>query len=318
MPLTQYVILCLLAAACAAALAGMVRSVGAARRQRLLWQDAAGCCESVGFVGISAVCTGVSDMEHIASLLGAEYGRYELVVVLDAQLSPDEFRGIAEHYGMIRVDCAMSDELPSARVRALYRSRRRNYRRLILVDRRRQSPYDDLDAGAAVATYDYIMPLGPDTRLASDAVEMAAAAIASDGRDRVAMLWSAAGAGCRIFHRDTVVGAGGFSPRMLRHIPRRAVLRLRVPLTYDVCSGRRMRIAAWCATLALILPLCTVAALLFGACMAAAVAASAALWIAAVCYAEAATSPAPCSVRAILCRIGRMSRLFGPEKFTVS
>ncbi len=318
MPLAQCVTLGLLAAACAAALAGMVRTLRAGRRQRLLSQDTAGCCESVGFVGISAVCTGVADRDRIENLLGAEYGRYELIVVLDAQLSPDAFRGIAEHYGMIRVDCTPSDELPAARVRALYRSRRRNYRRLILVDRRRQSPYDDLDAGAAVATYDYIMPVGLDTCLVPDAVETAAAAIASDGRDRVALLWSAAGAGCRIFHRDTVIGAGGFSPRMLRHIPRRAVLRLRVPLTYHVCGARRWRIAAWSTVLALLLPSCTAAAVLFGPAMAAAVAASAALWIASVCYAETAASPAPCSVRTILCHIGRVCRLFGPQKFTVS
>ena len=128
MQTAQYVILSILAVALAAAAVRVVRISRAMRRRRFLAPETAGCCESLGFVGISAVCSGVNSIEHIENLLGSEYDRYELIVVLDAERRPDDFRNIMTHYGMIRVNTAESDELPSARIRALYRSRRRNYR----------------------------------------------------------------------------------------------------------------------------------------------------------------------------------------------
>lgn len=316
MQIIQHAILCLLVVACAAVTV-RTAAVGLAVRRHRLLHDNAACCESLGFVGISAVCVGAGNAEHIESLLGVEYDRYELIVVLDSQLSPDLFRSITARYGMIRVNCSESGELPAARVRALYRSRRRCYRRLILVDRSRTSHYEDLDAGAAVASYDYILPVGPTTYLMPDAVETAAIAI-SDRSGRVAALRSDAGRECTIFHRDTVIDSGGFSARMLRRIPRRSVLRLRVPLAYGICDMRRSRIAAWSTIFALLVPLITIEAVLLGIGTAAATVSAAALSLAAICYTAAVTSPHPCSVRAILCYISRMRRLFSPRRFTVS
>lgn len=317
MQTAQYVILSILAVALAAAAVRVVRISRAMRRRRFLAPETAGCCESLGFVGISAVCSGVNSIEHIENLLGSEYDRYELIVVLDAERRPDDFRNIMTHYGMIRVNTAESDELPSARIRALYRSRRRNYRRLVLVDRAYATPYEDLDAGAAAASYDYILPVGPSDYFVPDAVETAAIAI-SDSPRHVEALRSAADAPCAIFHRETVIALDGFSPRIMRRIPSRSVTRIRTPLIFRIGNLRRTRIKAWSAIFLLLAPLFTIEALLFDEMIVAATAATAAALFAAARYTATATSPDGCSLKTILCYFSRMKEFFRPQKFTIS
>lgn len=317
MQIAQYAVLALLTLALAATSLRTLRTARALRRRRILGPETAGCCESLGFVGISAVCSGVKNIEHIENLLGTEYDRYELVVVLDAEAESDAFRNIATHYGLVRVNAVESDELPSARIRALYRSRRRNYRRLVLVDRADAAPYEDLDAGTTAASYDYILPVGPRDYLLPDAVETAAIAI-SDSPRRVEVLRSAADTPCAIFSRETVIGAGGFSPDILRRIPSRSVLRIRLPLICRICNLRRTRIAAWGAIFLLLVPLFILEASSFDKAVAAAAAATAAALFAAARYTAIATSPDGCSLKTILCYFSRIKDFFRPQKFTVS
>lgn len=317
MQIAQAITLALAALIAAVALLRAARIARAVGRHDMLAPDTAGCCESLGFVGISAVCSGVQSIEHIEHLLGVEYDRYELIVVLDARLAPDAFRNIATRYGLIRVNGFDSDELPSAEVRALYRSRRRSYRRLVLVDRPALSPYEDLNAGTSVASYDYIMPVGGSLRLMPDAVETAAAAI-SAAPLRPELLRTTVGAPCRIFRRDAVIRPGGFSPRTSRAIPRSSEMRIPIPLCYNTSCTRRTRIVARYTIFALLAALLIVQTSLFGRSTALATAAVAALVLAAARYTAVVTSPQPCSVQTILCYIGRLRDLFGPQRFTVS
>ncbi len=317
MQIVQYVITALLAIALAAASVRALRIGRAMRRRRFLGPETAGCCESLGFVGISAVCSGVKNIEHIENLLGSEYDRYELVIVMDAELSPDHFRNIATHYGLIRVNPTESDELPSARIRALYRSRRRNYRRLVLVDRAEATQYEDLDAGTAAASYDYILPIGPSDYLMPDAAETAAIAI-SDSPHHVEALRSTADTPCTVFHRETVISLGGFSPRIMSRIPSRSVLRIRLPLIHRICNVRRTRIAGWCAIFLLLAPLLILEVSSFEKTIAAATAATAAALFAAARYTAIATSPDGCSLKTILCHFSRIRNFFRPQKFTIS
>ena len=128
------IIYILFLAAIATALFRTIRIVRAIEHQTLLCNDITGCCESLGFVGCSVVCTSVSDLQQINSLLGQEYGRYEVVIVLDSTLHAEAFDLLVRHFKMVRVNCASTQELPSVLINNLYRSRQRSYRRLILVD----------------------------------------------------------------------------------------------------------------------------------------------------------------------------------------
>lgn len=122
MLLTAIVIL-LLASAAAFALVTVARVRRAYNKRRLLAETPGVTCDGIDCMGISAVCSGITDEKQIENLLSVEYARYEVVLVLDAQRDTQAFRRIAARYQLIGVNCHPSEELPAAGIRGLYRAR---------------------------------------------------------------------------------------------------------------------------------------------------------------------------------------------------
>ena len=148
------VLLLLLAAVAAAALALLWLVVRGHNKRLLLAGSHAVASDTPGGIGISVLCSGVHAQEQVENLLSAEYAHYEVIVVLDSLRYPVEFAAFTARYRMIRVEYALSEELPVTGVRALGRSRKRRFRRLVLVDRAQDTPAGDFDAAAEVAAYD--------------------------------------------------------------------------------------------------------------------------------------------------------------------
>lgn len=308
----------------AVAAAAAIRAIAVSRTAEWMEMVAIGAtdsCESAGYVGCSVVCSGVENMQQIESLLDVEYDRYETIVVLDARVSGETVRALVARYDLIRVDAAPSDEFPSARIRTLFRSRSRSLRRLTLVDRAGTSPYDDLDAGASVASYDYILPVGADTYLMPNAIEKAVITIASAVSDDIALLHSVSDDECYIFHRDTLIAQGGFTRHVLRNIPPHRIRRTMVPLVYRTSNARRIKFVTRITIFPIIITLVTTETVTIGAHLAAATAATAAtavLLAAGAAYARTALGRYNCFEKSILCYIRRIFAIFGKRKFTIS
>lgn len=146
-------ILLLLFAATAACVGALLPLISRARSKRLLLNAVRrASSDAPDGIGISVLCSGVTDAAQIENLLSPEYSRYEVIVVLDARRHAAEFAALTARYRMIRVEWVCSGELEVSGVRALGRSRRRCFRRLVLVDRARDSEAGDFDAAASVAT----------------------------------------------------------------------------------------------------------------------------------------------------------------------
>lgn len=155
-------ILLLLFAATAACVGALLPLISRARSKRLLLNAVRrASSDAPDGIGISVLCSGVTDAAQIENLLSPEYSRYEVIVVLDARRHAAEFAALTARYRMIRVEWVCSGELEVSGVRALGRSRRRCFRRLVLVDRARDSEAGDFDAAASVATYDYLRRSAP-------------------------------------------------------------------------------------------------------------------------------------------------------------
>ena len=153
-------ILLLLFAATAACVGALLPLISRARSKRLLLNAVRrASSDAPDGIGISVLCSGVTDAAQIENLLSPEYSRYEVIVVLDARRHAAEFAALTARYHMIRVEWVCSGELEVSGVRALGRSRRRCFRRLVLVDRAQDSEAGDFDAAASVATYDYLLPV---------------------------------------------------------------------------------------------------------------------------------------------------------------
>ena len=152
-----WTIICTAAVVGSCVLLGLVER--GARKWRLLAAPGGIGCDAPEEFGISVLCCGTCDAEQIAALMSEECARYEVVVAIDALRRPAEFEALAARYCMTRVEWRGSDELPVSGIRAVGRSRKRRYRRLVLVDRAQGTPEGDLNAAAVVATYDYLLPL---------------------------------------------------------------------------------------------------------------------------------------------------------------
>lgn len=234
-------ILLLLFAATAACVGALLPLISRARSKRLLLNAVRrASSDAPDGIGISVLCSGVTDAAQIENLLSPEYSRYEVIVVLDARRHAAEFAALTARYRMIRVEWVCSGELEVSGVRALGRSRRRCFRRLVLVDRARDSEAGDFDAAASVATYDYLLPFAPGCFLLPRKRRAARRRTGRRPAGKPRPHTLAPGRTAALLSREAVVAAGGFGMRPLRGIPRCRRRMLWEPLLAAPRSGVRM------------------------------------------------------------------------------
>ena len=151
-------------------LAGAMRISRMRERNRLFGERPGYGNDPVSEEGISVVVAGFGEQVRIEQWLGNRYTRYEVVWVVD--LRTDFYaRALMDRYAMTAVTLPTLGELPCEGLRALYRSRERRYRRLLLVD----SVADDLpgafNCGVNVASYDRILAVDGRSELLPGALQ---------------------------------------------------------------------------------------------------------------------------------------------------
>lgn len=295
------VIVCLLSFAAVAGACLWVFPVLRARNKRLLAVRMYGTsCDASGEIGFSLLCSGVRRLSQIENLLSSEYVRSEVVVVTDALYRRAFFESLVARYRLIRVEYLPSDEFPVRSVRSMWRSRRRCFRRLVLLDRPEESPCDDWNAAASVASYDCLIPVADGQYLLPGVLERLSVEVGQSLPGTVGAVRSWIGVPFASFSRDAVVAAGGFGPGLVRKIPRRARLRLWEPVFYR--PEFRTDVSRWRFLGAWLLGCSILAALLAGWwILASLLLAGAVLWCAAACAARLAAGMAGRKVR---CGIG--------------
>lgn len=204
-----------------------------ARNKRRLLAGAHGVAsDATDGIGISVLCTSSGDIAQIENLLSVEYAHYEVIVTLDARRHPVEAEELLARYRMIGVEWRPSGELPVEGVRSLYRSRKRCYRRLVVIDRTRDTPEGDFDAATVVASYDYVLPVREDQYLLPDAIARLVAEVGEQPLGALSLVQTRMGRPVMLLNRDVVVALGGFYRNLARNIPREERQMLWEPLTY--------------------------------------------------------------------------------------
>lgn len=203
----------------------------ATRRQRQLSTDTTNCGGSLGIVGCSVICCQNTNTNQLKTLLSNNFDHYEIIVVVDANLHPESTSNIISHYKMMRVNTPEYTELQHLHIRALYRSRQRCFRHLILIDQGFISPYDDMNAAIAIASYDYLIPLIPPQILRQGAIDDIIISLSRHPDREIDMMRSNVD-GCTIFQRDAIVENGGFTSRSYQNFTRHKTLFVDFPL-YD-------------------------------------------------------------------------------------
>ena len=166
--------------------------------------------DAVGDWGLSILLAQGADEGQVAALLTADYERCEVVVAMDGAREAPLLQLLQARYRLIRVDCRAIGELPAAPITALYRSRSRLFRRLVVVDVRSGNRAERLHAAAEMAAYELLMPLSRGCCLREGAVAwlVAEADRAVKHPAEVWVLCAARPVTC--YRRSVVVRVGGF------------------------------------------------------------------------------------------------------------
>ena len=194
---------------CAAAVIGVKAGRAVRHLRERMWHDriitlsVVPETDVVGNIGVSMLCLHPNDVRVVEAMLASRYPASEVVVMLDS--ASELFALLRQRYALCDVRCDRTT------IRALYRSRHKAFRRLVVVDSLVSTRASMLDVAASISSYDYLLPIPPDFRLLPDAVCRLVVEIASAEAPRIDCVTTYAEE-LTLFSRDRVAACGGFGP----------------------------------------------------------------------------------------------------------
>lgn len=207
--------------------------VRACNKRRLQTETYGLICDMPEGVGISILCSGACDASWVERLLSDEYIYYEVIVVLDAREHSILFEELQRRYHLFRGGAIPESEVPVSGIRALYRSRNRCFRRLVLVDSCQCSAEMAWNVALTVASYDYLLPLLGREELLSGSILRLVAEVGEVDEKEKWLIRTKIGEPIVLVYREAVVSAGGFDTRWMRKIPLRCRVTLWEPMIYN-------------------------------------------------------------------------------------
>ncbi len=138
-----------------------VRSVGV-RQQEVVYSG----------VGVTVVVEHLDSVAQVCRLLSCDLSPYEVVVVADFSSRRELLGNMIRYFSLLKVSYVESGELREGGVVVLYRSRKRLYRRLIVVRRSEGGVPSSLQIAASLASYDFVLALPRGRGLRRDAIAM--------------------------------------------------------------------------------------------------------------------------------------------------
>lgn len=159
--------------------------------------------EGIGHIGISAIVEYPKTLQPLLALLEEEYPYSEAIVIVDMQQPQSPFTALLQRFSLVKVNHSHLKD-----VRALYRSKHRAFRRVVVIDLPLHcSNYAEL-YGRAVATFDYTLYLRGESLVARNALTYCANIAAMHYASPNTLLESFVGASAR-FERTSAVGTRG-------------------------------------------------------------------------------------------------------------
>lgn len=153
--------------------------------------------EHIEHVGISAVVEYPDTPKPLLALLDEEYPRSEAIIVTDLQHYLSHFGELIRQYNLVRVN---HSHLKG--VRALYRSRHRAFRRVVLVDLPVEHRANISEIVGEVASYDYILRLQGESVVAREAITYCANVVASHHNTEDVSMRTIVGAEVQLVRND--------------------------------------------------------------------------------------------------------------------
>ncbi len=106
---------------------------------------------------------------NIRTLLSLYYNNFEIVIVNDGS-GDDSLEKVIEAYELEKVNYYYDYRLPCERIKAVYKSRNRSYKKLLVVDKQNGGKADALNAGLNVVRNELIVCIDADSIMEQDAL----------------------------------------------------------------------------------------------------------------------------------------------------
>jgi cellulose synthase/poly-beta-1,6-N-acetylglucosamine synthase-like glycosyltransferase len=116
---------------------------------------------------VPAFNEGINIVDNIRTLLSLYYSNFEIIVVNDGS-NDDTLEKIIDAYELEKVNYYFDYRLQCQRIRGVYKSRNRSYKRLMVVDKLNGGKSDALNSGLNVAKKDLIVCVDADSIMEPD------------------------------------------------------------------------------------------------------------------------------------------------------
>jgi len=108
-------------------------------------------------------------IDNIRTLLSLYYNNYEVVVVNDGS-KDDSLEKMIEHYQLEKVNYYFDYRLPCKRIRGVYKSENRSFKKLTVIDKANGGKADSLNAGLNVCRNELVVSIDADSIMEPDAL----------------------------------------------------------------------------------------------------------------------------------------------------
>lgn len=112
---------------------------------------------------------GMTIVENVRSLLSLYYHNLEIIIVNDGS-KDDSIQKLIEAYELESVNFFIQGEIPTANVKAIYKSKNPAFKKLIVVDKENGGKADALNVGVNVSSGEYLVCIDVDCILEQDAI----------------------------------------------------------------------------------------------------------------------------------------------------
>ncbi len=159
-------------------------------------------CESRG---ISIIATQIESIEQICSLLSHRTNLYEVVAIDNFDNREELLSSIIQHFSLIRVNFIPSKEIPQNAIKGLYRSHKRLFARLIIIECDHPRAVTPSQIAASLSSYDFTLELPHRKILRQGAIEMLLVEISRRNPDDIDEMKSVIGERFKLLRREWAV-----------------------------------------------------------------------------------------------------------------